>query len=177
MATPLQLNLDKIQRLFYTYDMPEIKTLIENDYIHFVLKLLPTVKKSLYMIIYLAKPNLKRKHDDVKAVLDLIIKLSNEKIETKIMIDSLQSNNPVSKANAISYNYLKSNGIDIKATKRARLTHSKLILIDDNITITGSHNLTNGSLHKNREVSILITDEKTNRDLKDYFLKNFYEAD
>jgi phosphatidylserine/phosphatidylglycerophosphate/cardiolipin synthase-like enzyme len=156
--------------------MPEITILIENNYCTTLKNIIPTVKKSLYAIIYIAYPHLKRSHDDVKLILDEIIHATHKGIDVKILFNSIETKNLVSRANKISFDYLRKEGVLVKTTEKGRNTHSKLFLIDDNTTITGSHNLSNTSLHQSREISILIKDEKTNQELKEYFLKNFYEA-
>ena len=156
--------------------MAETIVLIENDYSLTIKNIIPTATKSLYAIIYVAKPHLKRAHDDVKLILDEIISLSKKGIDVKILFNSTEINNIVSRANKVSFDYLRMNGVIVKTTEKTRVTHSKLFIIDDNITVIGSHNLSETSLHKSREISILVKDLKTNADLKAYFLKNFYEA-
>ena len=64
---------------------------------------------------------------------------------------------------------LKSQGIDAKKLDTQRLVHPKMILIDDEIMVLGSHNFTQNSFTMNFEASILVT----GRPELDEFLKFF----
>lgn len=54
---------------------------------------------------------------------------------------------------------LKAGGIDAKILNLSRLVHAKLMIIDENIVITGSHNYTISAFTQNLEFSVIITDE------------------
>lgn len=54
---------------------------------------------------------------------------------------------------------LKKGGIDAKILNLSRLVHAKLMIIDENIVITGSHNYTISAFTQNLEFSVIITDE------------------
>jgi len=154
----------------------ELKLLIENEYIPQIKKEIQTATKLLYATIYVAKIHKNRKRDEVKLLLDDIINLKKKNLDVRILFNSIQNNSLVSRANRESFTYLRTNGVQIRYTPDKRTTHCKLFIIDDNISILGSHNLSNISLHSNREVSIFIKDEMTNFLLKEYFLKNFIGA-
>jgi phosphatidylserine/phosphatidylglycerophosphate/cardiolipin synthase-like enzyme len=154
----------------------EIKTLIENEYLPAIMAAIKNTKETLLMIIYVAKINKNRKQDEVKLLFDEAISLNKKNITVKILFNSIEKNSIVSRANKGSFDYLKTNGVPVRYTPDGRITHCKLILIDDNVSIFGSHNLSNTALHKSREISILIKDEMTNFNLKEYFNKNFKEA-
>lgn len=64
---------------------------------------------------------------------------------------------------------LKENNIKAKVKDFDRLIHTKLMLIDEEITIIGSHNYTKNAFEKNLECSILIFSKKLNKELSDYF--------
>lgn len=64
---------------------------------------------------------------------------------------------------------LKDNNVNAKIKDIERVIHTKLMLIDEEITILGSHNYTKNAFEKNLECSILIFCEKLNRELRDYF--------
>ncbi|MEM4546663.1 MAG: phospholipase D-like domain-containing protein, partial [Nitrososphaerota archaeon] len=50
-------------------------------------------------------------------------------------------------------------------------THAKLIIIDNETVIIGSHNWTESALTRNHETSIMIQDKETATKLTNYFMR------
>ncbi len=65
-------------------------------------------------------------------------------------------------------NIFSAERIPTKITTKYRI-HNKIILIDNNITIIGSHNWTDKALFENKESSLIINNEKINNEEKKYF--------
>jgi phosphatidylserine/phosphatidylglycerophosphate/cardiolipin synthase-like enzyme len=64
---------------------------------------------------------------------------------------------------------LKSVGIQAKKKHYSKMLHAKIILIDDDITILGSHNLTLSAFQFNSECSLIIQDREINQRFKKFF--------
>lgn len=64
---------------------------------------------------------------------------------------------------------LKKEGIDAKKPPTPHLIHSKMIIIDDNILIIGSHNFTQSAFTMNHEVSIIIENDPNISECIKYF--------
>ena len=64
-------------------------------------------------------------------------------------------------------------GIKARRIPSGKTLHTKLILIDDSISVMGSHNLTISAFMVNFEASIITKDEKIALVLKKYF-ENLY---
>lgn len=64
---------------------------------------------------------------------------------------------------------LKQAGANTKKFRSAHLLHTKLMIIDDKIAITGSHNYTQSAFSANYEVSVIIEDEQVCNQLKIFF--------
>jgi phosphatidylserine/phosphatidylglycerophosphate/cardiolipin synthase-like enzyme len=54
--------------------------------------------------------------------------------------------------------WLTAHGITVVWDEKNRTSHAKILLVDDQVAIIGSHNWTRAALTDNREVSVLITD-------------------
>ena len=54
-------------------------------------------------------------------------------------------------------------------TYRKTLLHGKLLIIDNNIAILGSHNITYSGLHKNIELSLLIEEKNIVKEFRNLF--------
>ena len=66
------------------------------------------------------------------------------------------------KVNAIANNdlivsVLNENGVSAKKIDTAGLVHAKLLIIDDDVVILGSHNFTHSAFVVNQEISVALT--------------------
>ena len=64
---------------------------------------------------------------------------------------------------------LNQNRVEAKKLISKKTIHTKLMLIDKEITIIGSHNYTKNAFNLNEEVSIITDDKETIDRLKKYF--------
>jgi len=69
---------------------------------------------------------------------------------------------------------LKKLGIGIKYVHESKLLHAKLMIIDRQITIIGSHNYTKTAFDLNFENSVILHDEKTAMEFTRFFETFFY---
>jgi phosphatidylserine/phosphatidylglycerophosphate/cardiolipin synthase-like enzyme len=65
--------------------------------------------------------------------------------------------------------WLAERGVEVRTLGSSRTCHAKLIVIDDQIAIIGSHNWTPYALERNFEVSVLIRDAACARQLARHF--------
>lgn len=93
-----------------------------------------------------------------------LINAKNRGVKVKVL---MEKNEGVEKV----YNILISNGIEAKIDENSRLIHAKVIVIDEEIIIVGSHNLTKAAMKNNREISVVLFD----RDLAKELIKIFEE--
>lgn len=64
---------------------------------------------------------------------------------------------------------LRENGIDAKILSITGLLHAKLMIIDDEIVIMGSHNYTHNAFVVNHELSIILRDSDIIKDVNLFF--------
>ena len=64
---------------------------------------------------------------------------------------------------------LNQNGIDAKKIAVQGLVHAKLMIIDDNIVILGSHNYTHNAFVLNKEISVILIDFDNFLDFNNFF--------
>ena len=64
---------------------------------------------------------------------------------------------------------LKLNGVDVRIPISKNLMHTKMIIIDENTLILGSHNFSQNAFTFNLETSIIIKDDKSIFDFVSFF--------
>jgi phosphatidylserine/phosphatidylglycerophosphate/cardiolipin synthase-like enzyme len=70
-------------------------------------------------------------------------------------------------------NILKQNGCEAKKLLTAKLVHPKIMIIDNEIAITGSHNYTQSAFQMNFEVSMILRGREEIKRLIEFF-NNIY---
>jgi phosphatidylserine/phosphatidylglycerophosphate/cardiolipin synthase-like enzyme len=92
---------------------------------------------------------------DVRVVLDL-----GRDWETQEIDDKHES--PVA--------WLRAHGVPVMVDELERTSHAKLVLVDDEVVVLGSHNWTRSALTANRETSLLLHDRRLLVQLEALFL-------
>jgi len=90
-----------------------------------------------------------------KNIANALINAKIRGVEVKVILDRVQ--NKFQKYSV--YKYLKSQNIDIKLDKNRFKLHNKVLIIDDNIVITGSYNYTKKANLYNDENILIIKDK------------------
>jgi phosphatidylserine/phosphatidylglycerophosphate/cardiolipin synthase-like enzyme len=71
---------------------------------------------------------------------------------------------------------LKNKNITVKFLPNNRCCHSKLLIIDDEFALVGSHNLSVKSTTENFEISYLVTEKPEIKNLKEIYYKIFTDG-
>jgi len=64
---------------------------------------------------------------------------------------------------------LKEIGVEVKKLQITGLVHAKLMIIDDNIVILGSHNYTHNAFMVNQEISVVLQDCMNINEFNNFF--------
>ena len=75
--------------------------------------------------------------------------------------------------NLEAYNYLLSNGVNVKLDYEPDTDHLKLVIIDGKIVYVGSHNWSEASLYYNHETSVEIISEEIAQIFLQYIIENY----
>ncbi|MBU0527873.1 MAG: phospholipase D-like domain-containing protein [Candidatus Micrarchaeota archaeon] len=91
-------------------------------------------------------------------VVDELEKAKNRGVKIRLIIER----STISGSNKQIFEELQAKGFNVRyASKTYKLTHSKFMIIDNKSVLVGSHNFSNSALFKNREASVIITDQNT----------------
>lgn len=161
---------------------PKTKVLlIRNDEFYKLLpKLIIQAKNKIRISTFFMKLTSADSLFSTKRILDILISQKhNNGIDVQVLIDKSHKSEKYSSSivNKEAYLYLKEQGIDIKNFRNKRRHHSKLVLIDDDIVIIGSHNFTSNSFGFLDEVSVLLRSEELNRFYSKLFLERWAIAE
>jgi len=134
----------------------------EDHFKNRLLTLIHQAKQSIYFMIFAFTD---------KDLADALIDAQKRGVRVKGVFDERFNKNRYSK-----FDYLKDAGIDVKLDGNPQTLHDKVMIFDDNVTVTGSYNFTLSANSKNAENSLVFTDKTINQQYKNEFYKIYTEA-
>lgn len=144
-------------------DQPKIDIAIGREFPRKVIPLIEGAKKSIAIIVYdwLWYPD--EIGEKIQLFNNAIIRANNKGIEVRVCVHK-----------RLIYEILRRAGIKAKRLQSSKSLHVKLMIIDNEITIVGSHNYTKNAFNINYEASVILRDTETARKFKEYFNPMFY---
>ncbi len=121
--------------------------------------------------MYLISFNKEDKKQKVTQLMDELVKAKRRGVKIKVILDYQKDGykTSASEDNLEAFNFLKDIGIEVYFDSVGSYTHTKAIVIDKKMVISGSHNWTDAAFTKNNEVSFLIDSPKLAKQLLDEF--------
>ena len=141
------------------YPVSRAEVLHDQQYYHYLLNKIHTAKKSVDAAIFIINT---RGGDDTKRLVRKLLKeLFYAKwrgIDIRIIVGHSLKTVSIDYQDRISFRYLSKNGIPVKFSNPPDdySLHSKYVIIDDDLVITGSHNWSPNAFSVSKEDSITI---------------------
>lgn len=151
-ATFSLLALFLVSSYIYPYPAEDVYNLTGNNYFPEVKRLLGSAKKSIYISMYIASfdPGYPKRLSN--QLLQELVKAKKRGVAVKVILDQEIRR----QYNDLAYFFLKDKGIEVDYDTPSTKLHDKLIIIDEYITIIGSHNWSENALKENHEASAVI---------------------
>jgi len=150
----------------------DVSLILDGEYLDKVQSIINHAEESIYMIMFAVKPG-KKGGNQVNKLLQELIAARRRGVRVKIILERSQTNKGfVAGANRVAYNIFAQEGLDVKFDFPKIKTHDKLLIIDREIVVIGSHNWTKAGLDGTQnEASVLIK----SRAVAQKYLRYFYE--
>lgn len=148
-----------------------VEVLNEKDYYPRVHQTLQNAQESIYFVMY-GIQMVESKLNPVYILVQDLIAAHKRGVKVEVVLEqtSAQRGGFISESNKKIAKLLIKGGIEVRLDDPKRITHVKLIIVDDYYTILGSHNWTYTALTMNNESSVLIRSRKVAQE----FIKYFY---
>ncbi len=154
----------------YSLPADDVIPLVDEEYYPEVHKALTNAKKSILCVMFMAKLDPKHtKGNEYQLVLDLIA-AHKRGVNVLVIFDQNikfwkkgRENSIIERKSEYAYELLLRNGVPVFYDNKERVTHSKILVIDEYITIIGSTNWTYSALRKNHEASVMIKSKSVAR--------------
>ena len=149
----------------FAFSLPadDVIPLVNEEYYPEVHKALSSARESILCVMFLAKLDpLHTEGDEYQLVLDLIT-AHKRGVKVQVIFDQNvmfwekgSKRNRIERKSKYAYDLLLKNGVPVYYDDKEQITHSKVLVIDEYITIIGSTNWTYSALRKNHEASVII---------------------
>lgn len=140
----------------YPYPANDVNILTDSEYFPAVNELIKESKKSIYISMYIISYLPRNEHSLISQLLNELANAHKRGIDIKVILDQQKIYSSRNPYNDLAYFFLKDAGINVDYDLPTRKLHNKLIVIDENIVVIGSHNWSKFALQENNEVSVVI---------------------
>ena len=141
--------------------------LINDQYFAKVHKVLRNAERSIFCVMYLAKLPKHNETGYTKTLVQDLINAHRRGVEVKVILDQNinfwakgKQRGHIERKSSNAYRLLLKAGVPVYYDDKKQITHNKIIVVDNYITIVGSTNWTYSALNKNNEASVLIESER-----------------
>lgn len=145
----------------------ELEFLAGKNYLSRVSEALKSAERSIKVMMYLAY-NSGHTRCPGNILMTELARARRRGVEVKVILEGSHVK-MVNDANLNSAEWLLERGIEARIFPVFPVMHTKLVLIDDEIVVVGSHNWTAAAIHLNNESSVLVRCRRTARRLRVYF--------
>ncbi len=129
----------------------------DNEFLPHALALIDTAKSSVDISTFKAEITSKPRGKRLSSFFDKLYEKKSQGIRVRFLINYHDDHRIIPKTNLCAINNLKNHKIDVRALSHNRCNHAKVIIVDTEKAILGSHNLSVKSVHNNFEISYLLT--------------------
>lgn len=110
-------------------------------------------------------------------LLDHLGRAAERGVDVKVILeDSVDPADSLSRQNLKTKNLLEKRGVKVYMDSPKKTTHTKLVVVDQRLVFTGSHNFTTAALKHNNEMSVLIEEPDLAKNVRHYLLTLIKEA-
>jgi len=132
--------------------------LYDNEFLPQAIALIESAKKHIKISTFKAELLLKPRGLRLKRLFDLLTEKKSQGIQVDFLVNKNDNNKSTPRTNIPSMRYLLAHKINVRTLRNNRCCHAKIIIVDQERAIIGSHNLSIKSCFDNFETSFLILD-------------------
>jgi len=98
-----------------------------------------------------------------------VVAAARRGVKVRCLLNTEAMGHAITKINSKTLSMLHRYGCDARMGQFGGVVHAKMMLIDDNILVIGSHNYTKSAFSRNQEASVIIKGREAIADYRNYF--------
>jgi len=150
--------------------------ILDNQFLGIANALIQEAKDEICIATFKLEINDRPRGRRLTEFFDKLIERIKQGIKVRVLFNWHEDRRSVAKTNEYACRTLKNAGADVRYLQANRCCHAKIILIDKQKAVIGSHNLSVRSVDNNFEISYLVPDPESINQLSSIFDKSFYDA-
>jgi phosphatidylserine/phosphatidylglycerophosphate/cardiolipin synthase-like enzyme len=147
----------------------KIIPIIDGDYPGIVIPLIENCKASLDILVYEWKWYGHQALSSIQQFNLAICSAARRGVHVRALLNIEHSTHPISRINTRTERFLRQAGCEVRMANVGGRTHAKMLIIDKNILVLGSHNFCKSSFSTNAEVSIVVAECPQIEEYQHYF--------
>jgi len=153
--------------------MKKLAILKDEEFLPAAKKLINQARTAVFISSFKIELSTKRRGAKLAEIFYLLKDKARDGLDVRVLTNKQNEQGYVPHTNAYVINYLKKNRVSVKCLPNNRICHAKMIIVDNEAAIIGSHNLSIKSCHNNFEMALLATDLIIVSTLKGYFISGW----
>jgi len=134
--------------------------LVSRDYLPALLARIRAAQRSVVLVSYVVSPVIKTKKGAAWTVLQALGQASCRRVAVRVVLERSPRERAGSRAARTACRMLIDMGAKARLGPPGLTVHSKYAILDTLHVLVGSHNLTNRSLNRNYEVSVMLAERQ-----------------
>ncbi|WP_246112255.1 phospholipase D-like domain-containing protein [Thermococcus aciditolerans] len=142
---------------------PPTELLVDDTYYRSLIEDIRGARESVYVTMFLMKYDPNDSYDHANDLIRALVEARKRGVSVHVILENGIEDNRA------TYDYLRSNGVDVVFDSPSVTLHTKMVVIDGRVVYIGSHNWSEAALDWNHEVSVRIESQEIAESLLEYF--------
>lgn len=148
----------------------------DEEFLPAAFNLISWAKKTIFISSFKLEITTKPRGRNLARLFDLIAQKAADGVDVRILTNKHDNQGHVPSTNAYAILHLKKKKIKVRYLQNNRICHAKTIIVDSDMAILGSHNLSIKSCHNNFEISYTVSHSQMVATLESMFVKVWCDA-
>ena len=145
--------------------MAEIQSAIAHHYSPKVILLIQAARGNIDILMYEWKWYGHESAGGVQKLNLALVAAARRGVKVRALLNIESMGHAITKINGRTLSFLQRYGMEAKMGQFGGVVHAKMMIIDDEVLVLGSHNYTKSAFSRNQEASIIV---KGREDIMDY---------
>lgn len=153
-----------------------LQVVSDNNYLQAAYALLAAAKKEILLSSYKFQISHVPRARRFTRLINALTNAMSRGVRFKMILHYTPNMKGVPRENLPAMEFLKKKGADIRYITMSRIVHAKILIVDSNAMMIGSHNWSISSMTANAELSLLVKDSLSIQQTQNYFLNLWEKA-
>ena len=159
----------RVQKIEYHWQNALVDPVVGGSFFAKAVDLIDEAKETISICIFTARYYRGKSRNPVNSLFDALRRAANRGVNVRILLNQNFHDSSANQHNRFIAQYFKARNFQAAMGGTSTRIHAKLILIDGDITLIGSHNYSTRAHRTNFETSVIIKSQE----IHSFFIKEF----